>query len=726
MNETAALATSRTAMTLMAIALRDPRDVSRERLASMVAGPLVTGLLAESAGVTRVIEQLVAPEVMEVWGVSALDRMVRRLAGVADAAPGAFEMIAKAVWGFEEVRSDSTRLGESAILPLSSNREQDLEQARFGIGQAFPSLLEAHPVRACSLFADLAAVAAPSIGGEISGSGGFALAFDLQFSGGFGAIGEMADAVVRKLRDLSAPAGSDAADAERASTFAEMFDVLFERVRNTRVWERILGAAAQFPETLGLRLFALLDGQALIGHPALSEASSQLVAALSPQLAPEQHARLERMILSVPEQFPEQGDAASRRSVDALIARLDESRVVEDATRARLEERTAPEASAVDNPASPAAGAWWGLPLPHTEGAAEDEPAVRLRDAIYATQDAINRTLVGTEAERVNALRELTSHFEELVDSAADQPDRDEQLATHAREVAVGAAELLASDDAVVPGTPLGDKIARVLVSESRLAGATRGLVRLLRRPAWSDGTAGGAVRAAVRDLLDDPNAQIRMYASEGLRILVPDTTPLIEELSARLLLETETSVRSALLSVLFSLPGAAAREVDGALRVLSESSRFATLSSEPEPSDVDVTERTHQYDAQLLDPLLRLALIFETPFAASLVDSWAGSPADHPARLSRLISVLRPAMNPPTDNIEGLQARCFALLFKIVAGLVEIWKDADELLAQSPLEDDERSRLSSTVFVGIALGKGALSRKRRVRAASRGRSTCG
>src|SRR5260370_22956680 len=78
---------------------------------------------------------------------------------IAGTAPGLAVAIGASVWEYEEpqyAQGTASTLVDSAILGLSSTRQQDLEGARYAVAEKFPALLAVSPPAAADLLARIA------------------------------------------------------------------------------------------------------------------------------------------------------------------------------------------------------------------------------------------------------------------------------------------------------------------------------------------------------------------------------------------------------------------------------------------------------------------------------------------------------------------------------------------------------------------------------------------
>lgn len=91
------------------------------------------------------IEQAMAPEHMANYAYIELSWIARGVNSIAASDPDLVAALYAAAFGFREKSDEKTSMGQSQILPLSSNRRQDFEMSWYQLSEAFPSFIASHP-----------------------------------------------------------------------------------------------------------------------------------------------------------------------------------------------------------------------------------------------------------------------------------------------------------------------------------------------------------------------------------------------------------------------------------------------------------------------------------------------------------------------------------------------------------------------------------------------------
>jgi hypothetical protein len=443
----------------------------RETLAMKIGDAFTRAAAINPTEVCPVLADATAPEVIAVWGGRVISQMMRPLGRLAERAPDSAERLALSVWDFEEQRDQVTPIGDSNILGLTSTRQQDLEMARFATGEAFPAFLSAAPEAALRVFfAVVDRYGAPHEAPRPTGRSPVVYwSSNLEFAPGHGALETMATALVAFLVSSTAvvePGEQTVADG--------ILELAVARLTHDQVWSAILQAGNANPSSLGRRLLPLLADGDLLGHHKTAPFAARLVAALSPNLAPAEHATLEQAILRARDPLDASGEY-SRRVVETLLGQLDETRVVD----ADVQERIAEMRSQGGSPP---------VPEPPTQTGGFRTYGVRERLAELGLAEATDSTLVQTmERLRADVAGTMSGSAEDqlaalertraslpavyvLVTDSGSTPDP--TVFDEALTLLVNGAERLARDPSVLPGTELGEMVLGLLSAGLPLASA--------------------------------------------------------------------------------------------------------------------------------------------------------------------------------------------------------------------------------------------------------------
>ena len=458
---------SRAVADVMRFALVDPAGPGRERLAFLVGDAVAHAAVLLPDEIGPVIDAMIAPSVMAVWGGRVVDRLLTQLGSIARVAPGVALRLARSVWNFEEPREQTTILMESNIRSFTSTRRQDLEMARYNTGEQFHSMLSAAPEAALSLFLSLldSHAGAAELSRPSNPSPHVYRSHDLTMVG-FGALATMEHAVINFI---TLAVSSD--DAAMQSQADNMIHVIAERLTHHQVWGALLGAGTTRPASLGRHLLLWLGGGDLLGHYLVRAPAHALVAALSPVLTAEEHLELEAAVMRARD--PLDSDEEHRqRLIDSLLSRLDRSCVQGAAAENRLGEldrQGGPQP--VDRPVPPSIPGRFFSSGVRMMAAPGTPPS----DADTAITDAMERLHTDLAQSRSTAshlgVRESLPALHALVTQG--DPAVEENVFEVAFNVLVEGAEHLAGDEDVLPGTPLGDLVLGLLAKAAPKASSS-------------------------------------------------------------------------------------------------------------------------------------------------------------------------------------------------------------------------------------------------------------
>ena len=467
---------SRAIADVMCCALSNPAEQAREELAMRTADALAKASVVSLSDVRPVIEAVIAPPVMAVWGGRLADRLIQHLSTVAEADPGLAERLALSVWEYDDQRDEVTSIGNSGIIPLTSTRRQDLEMARYSTGAALPAFLAASPEAALRfLLAVIDKHAPPSEPARTDGQPPHVYRSpSLEFVAGHGALDTMTGAFTTFL----VSSASEPDPAAQATT-GQLFQTAAAELTHHQVWCRLLEAGAANPGSLGQHLLPLLDGSDLFGHYTTRAYAARLTAALSRVLPPPEHARLEQAILRARDPLDVNGER-TQDLVDSLLGQLDRSRVQDIAARVRLAELD-DQGGPPPAPEPPAASSRFPFTRDISfEWSAESSTSAEtdgpLREAMKRAETDLYATMSGAAGDQGAARERLRESLPALYYALMpDDPAVDQSMFRQAFTLLARCAESLAPDEEVLPGTDLGEMVFGILRAALPASDATGG-----------------------------------------------------------------------------------------------------------------------------------------------------------------------------------------------------------------------------------------------------------
>jgi hypothetical protein len=448
---------SRATADVMRCALTNPSSRASETLAERIAGPLAGAVAVDPDNVAPVIDAVIQLPAMAAWGGQVANFIIARTV-FTDVDPKFAERLMTAVWQFNERRDEKTPIGSSAINPLTSTRQQDLEQARYETGERFPDFLAASPETALEFFASIIGTHASTYESprKTGQNPHVYQGQDLRYAG-HGAIDKMTSSLMAFL-----VSSAESADARTQAVADQLIQMTAARVTHHEFWNHLLETAAAHPDSLGPMVLALLDGSELLGHPMTMAFAAQLTAALSGSLPPQEHGSLEQFIFRAHNPFNPGADDAQELA-DMLLGQLDRGRIQDPASRARLAELDAIGGP----PAAPqplSTDASFGRTFPNEGNSAPDTTRDAVQRALEQVSSDINGVRAAIPEGREAARHRLHASVPLLYDilmagnGAAGVAAFGEAFA-----VLVLSAQILSADPDVIPDSEIGQMVLGIL-----------------------------------------------------------------------------------------------------------------------------------------------------------------------------------------------------------------------------------------------------------------------
>jgi hypothetical protein len=297
----------------------------------------------ESAAILR---RILDPQHLATHGFDELPTLVRELDRLVVPVPKFVEEVYCAALSFTETDDTPTSLGgESAIMPLQSNRRQDYKLALHHLGKLFPRFMNVAPVEATGAviaavnaeMAEKADVPVQTITGDVILLDTFEARFAEDLSHIWDSTRHRHETHLQLLDGFEAGlvrlAGQDGD--------SELLNRVLERVardnRFAAVWRRVLAGAIQEPSTLGLRVSSLATAIPVLVAGDTVELIGNYLPRVFPLLAAAEREAIERAIMSIQANDPKDVDFFTRRQ-NRLLGCLPESHLVTSEAKARLKE----------------------------------------------------------------------------------------------------------------------------------------------------------------------------------------------------------------------------------------------------------------------------------------------------------------------------------------------------------------------------------------------------
>jgi len=117
---------------------------SRKNPSNVIAGIIAVAKTFKSdvPASTLLLRRMIAPDHLKRSGHEELSWLTRQILPIADSDPGFAVDIYRAAYSYEDESADKTNMGNSTLMPLTSNRRQDYHGAWFPLEQAIPKLFQ--------------------------------------------------------------------------------------------------------------------------------------------------------------------------------------------------------------------------------------------------------------------------------------------------------------------------------------------------------------------------------------------------------------------------------------------------------------------------------------------------------------------------------------------------------------------------------------------------------
>jgi hypothetical protein len=291
----------------------------------------------------ELIRRCLEPPHLSQYGFEEMPWLAREVKRLISLNPVLVEEIYRVAFGYPETSKEQTLMGQSRILPLVSNRQQDYGMALYELAGVFPAFLEHSSENATrALIAVTEAYVAqrhPTASGEAHEERFDFHGLQARLHTDYSAIWDQGDTYrhdepVKMLDAFQQYLERLAEQPEAVETLRELVQVLTSENRLAVLWRRILFVGARFPSTVGREILPVAWATPiLIGYDTTTPAG-EFLRALFPTLGSSERERIERAILKIPEEVSadrrEGGEHVRNRLLGCLA---DAELVTEEAQR---------------------------------------------------------------------------------------------------------------------------------------------------------------------------------------------------------------------------------------------------------------------------------------------------------------------------------------------------------------------------------------------------------
>lgn len=292
---------------------------------------------SEPAASATLLRRSFEPEHLAEYGFEEMPWLAREVKRLIPLDQVLVEEIYRVAFAHRELSREPTPVGQSRILPLTSNRQQDYGMALYELAEVFPEFLAHAPRRAASaIVAVMEAYVthhhSPASGKEIEESfdcDGLEARIRTDYSAIWDAGDtyrhheplKMLDIFERYLERLAEQEGS-------SEELRQLIKILVAENRLAVLWRRLLVLGARFPSTLGSEILPLAWTMPILTGYDTSALAGEFLKAVFPGLTSTERERVERVLLSIPDVFPVDRRKMGERMRNRLLGCLAETDLV--------------------------------------------------------------------------------------------------------------------------------------------------------------------------------------------------------------------------------------------------------------------------------------------------------------------------------------------------------------------------------------------------------------
>lgn len=292
------------------------------------------------------IQRCLEPAHLAQFGYSELPKLAQEIQQVLPYDSDLVRNIYQSAFAYEETSRETTAIGTSRIMALTSNRLQDYELTFYILGEAFSSFLHHAPVTAT-----YALVAVVDIYNTQQQTSSFGKPQDAQFDFNGNEVYLRIDLsamwdtgrtyhrnkplkLLEVYQDyLAALAG----DPQIPSLLDDLIQILITHNRWGVIWRLLLRQAAQFPSTLGQKILPLLWARPILVTPDTNGLAGEFLRIIFPTLKDELRRRIEETIVHLPDGEDDARREIIERSRDSLLNCLPREFIITDVASSLLE-----------------------------------------------------------------------------------------------------------------------------------------------------------------------------------------------------------------------------------------------------------------------------------------------------------------------------------------------------------------------------------------------------
>lgn len=563
------------------------------------------------------LRRALTPESVRENGSIDLYWMAERAKRLAEADPQLTRDLYVAAFTYRETSRAQTSMGDSRILSLTSTKAQDYSMVLYQLAEAFPVFLEKAPdlaleafVRALEFYINEDHRPSPeAFAAESFSFDGAPAVLRHDFSSIWDDGDVYAhDEPMKLFQAVEDRVSALAAEPEKRHELDLLIGKLISLAGWGALWRRLLLWGAEYPESIGLRLWSTLAAPQILTASETHYAAGELLKKIFASLSPSQRASVEQAIMAIPAGVDPEKREYAERIRNRLLGCLDRAAIITPDARSELARLDAAGSVPPNTPPhSPHRFVSRALPpydYLREKGVPIDAPAnVRIQELVRPLL-AFRETLKSEPDERAVSgfVQDLKALLEALASAASSgvHPEQAEDARTTMADVAAAVCAWAGLSSTPQLGALLKDVLLQASTSERPRASelsedskrfsspswgnaprisAAEGLMKLAGNPSAYD----ESLREALRRLALDPVPAVRFQIARGLALLWDVDRELMRELAGQFVRDEPTAgVLSAVVSG--ALVPVARADPSWSGTLLAD--LFERLKTFPEPGD--------------------------------------------------------------------------------------------------------------------------------------------
>jgi len=253
------------------------------RFVGAVIRDVVRTFSADPAASSEMLRTLLSPDSLRDNGYNDAPAIARELPNVYNVDPVFARDAYIAIMSAHEPSTDKTDMSGSSIMGFTSNKRQDLDHAKWQLGEDFDKFLSSHPEEATVAMARALQIYSDRHTRDHTTSQKFSLTFDgtrRALWTDLSRVWDQSPVVQHDPETVMATkwaAWLPSAFEDDKATFERCFNEYLNYADRAVLWRKLLLLAMKFPETIGVRIASLLTQRAILTAYDTTDAAGELI-----------------------------------------------------------------------------------------------------------------------------------------------------------------------------------------------------------------------------------------------------------------------------------------------------------------------------------------------------------------------------------------------------------------------------------------------------------------